>query len=757
MEKRPKKSLLWRLFRAAFTLFFLGTVTGTVVAYHYVDRWVVNPAPGKELPDVEKLGEGLPLLVTKVYDRNGELMFELGTEKRTIVSYDEISPLFFKALIAAEDEEFLTHSGVNYWAIVKAIGRNGLNRLRGSHRRNAGASTLTQQIVKLYLAKDQSRTIERKVREGVLAHRLELRWTKQELLAFYANQVFYGNGRYGIEEAAQYYFGKSARQINLREAAVLAALPNGPGNADKVKWREEREKYVIGRMVKSGFITQAEADAALATPLQFVKHAPYDATAGVAPEWVDVTKNWLLKKYGANYAYMGLRVYLTCDLSTQKDLRAAVEKRLEWIDSVNGANPRPQGAAIVIDPATREVTAMVGGYHEGLKNEKGEREALNRALLAQRQPGSLAKVFVLAAALERALDPRFTLSTTLPDEVITYFIGKTPYAPRNHSPSNGEPVTLRVALAKSMNTIFVQLVNAIGPEAAADMAKRLGIESPLDAHSLTFPLGTSNVNLLEATNAYATIAAGGKWQEPRFVLRVDNNAVPTTPGEQRIKPEIAFLTASAMESVMKKGGTGVRAEGKLDRPVAGKTGTTQSNRDAWFIGFSKDLVAGVWVGYDNNLPLGTILLDGRQQQMEGSRSALLIWIDFMAKALESRPFATFDSSPPGVTSVNGEFYLAGTEPGFVPPAPPTDGGAVLPDGGFVPPATLDVQPEAEESVEATTDSPVDPSIPSTNTVPVEREKPADDETPKADPTPQPPRDPPSPTSPSGTFQYRLGE
>lgn len=693
MAKNKKRrgfwGYVWLLIKLATLFALIGAITGAGIGWHYYKKWVMYPQPGHELPDVGLIGTEEPMLTSKVYDRSGkELIGEIATEKRTVLPLAEIPPVMQHALLAAEDAEFYSHGGVSPTAILKAL----LQKLRHPGQRMRGASTITQQVVKPYVG--TARSVERKVREMELAVRLTEVKSKDEILAIYLNRNPMGNRRFGVEEASQYYFGKSVRNITLAEAALLASLYKAPETYPKHldAWKA-RQRYVLAQMYQHDWASLEEAQAASAEPIKLIEHPPI---GGLAPEYVVEAEHELAQMNGKDLSRLGYTIHTTCDLPLQQAARAALNEHLDYIDEKNGDKPRPQGAVLVIDNATREAIAMVGG-------SKAERGNFNRILQSRRQPGSTFKAFVWATALFVDREEPFTLSTTLVDEERTYPItGSKPWTPKNHSPSTNLPVTLRAAFEHSLNTISAQLTDAVWPDAVVSMAKRVGIKTELrrtyaqgePVASLSLALGTSEVTPLELANAYTTLATGGKYADPApFILemigkdgkRAVHEKVEAT---EVIPPALAYLMTTLMQGVIKEG-TGVRAKNvKFPQAVGGKTGTTQNATDAWFVGYSPDVTVVVWVGNDKNETLGSY--------WEGSRAALPIWIKVMQAALKGRPRKDFGPPPPGVVELNGEFYLEGKTP---PPATDagTDGGET--DGDTSHPADTTTVPLPTDEVE----------------------------------------------------------
>jgi penicillin-binding protein 1A len=765
---KPHDRWRWpkRLAFAALILGLLGAGAATAVILVF--------ASDPDLPNIGNIGEYRPKVISRVMSADGEVIGEIFEERRTVIPIDKIPDVMKHAIVDAEDAGFYTHEGLSYWGMLRAM----LHNLKpGAHMQ--GASTLTQQLVRNLILRSNARTLKRKVQELILARRIEDKLSKHEILWLYLNQIEFPYQRFGIEEAARFYFGKSVTEIDAGEAALLASLPKGPSEIDPWKHPErakDRQKYVLSQMVRYKHLSEAEAEKFARAPIKLVKtSSPY---LGIAPEVVDEVKRVLVERMGAKRLMTaGVTVTTTIDAKLQKAAREALESNLRSLDERQGyrkplrnlagkaleahlkklekdwgavknplvpifegvvkevkedhalvetgrggASPAilplpltgdrynptglpaakrfragdvvrvryieipkdgkspptlmleqgPQSALVVIDPQTRAIKAMVGGYGQRLGSP-------NRATTAKRQPGSAFKPFVYAAALSTE---KFTPASVLIDGPQVYASpGLAPWKPSNAEKEEFlGPVRLRVALAKSLNTVASQLVDVqrdgVDPSVVVAMAKEAGIESEL-APNPSLALGTSEVTPIELTNAYATIAAGGKRMAPQLIVKIGDQAEddPAKTAVQAMKPELAYVITSMMTSVIEEG-TAASARGKLKRPAAGKTGTTNSRKDAWFVGFTPDLVCGVWTGYDDMRELG------RGEQ--GARAALPIWVDVMIaahKGLPPKPFAqppgvvvqkidpkTGLLAAPGAAGAIDEVFLEGTAPTQVAPA-----------------------------------------------------------------------------------------
>lgn len=582
----------------------------------------VFPVPGKQVGSV-------------FYDIRGEAITSTVAGNRIEVPLSAISPRLREAVIAVEDERFYRHPGIDPIGIARALVRN----IRAG-RIVEGGSTITQQLAKnMFLPPE--RTIGRKVAELFLTFYLELKFSKDEILERYLNLVYLGHGAYGVEAGARLYFGKSARDVSLGEAAMLAGLTRGPFYYSPYRDMQaalDRRRVVLDRMVSAGYITRAQAREAAREPPRLVGLGTREIRA--APYFVDYVMEEVLRRLGdsGNLLYSGgLKVYTTLDMSMQRAAEKAFGAGLDALTPETPAGPvvQPQGALVAIDPRNGHVRVLIGGrsFHE---------TQFNRATQARRQPGSAFKPFFYAAAL----DSGFTAATTLTCEPLTFWSAGTPYAPTDYGrfEYHFRMLTLREALVVSCNVVSVHLASIIGPEKGAEYARRLGIKSPLRPH-LSLVLGTSEVTPLEMAAAFAPFANGGKRVEPMFIVSVkDRRGRELLRNRPRVSqvldPRTAFIVTDILKQVISKWGTAANIADKVARPAAGKTGSTQNYTDAWFVGYTPDLVCSVYAGYDDPAtPLGR----------SGGAAAAPIWADFMREALADRPPATF-RRPPGIVS-----------------------------------------------------------------------------------------------------------
>ncbi len=819
-----------------FLLFGAGGLLALGVAGLVALWWLVL----RDLPDVEVLADYRPALTSRVLDRQSRPIGEFFEERRMLTPLEDVPGIVVQAFLAAEDDTFYEHRGVDYVSLLRA----GVAVVLAGGEKVQGGSTITQQMVKqLLLSPEKSYT--RKIREMVLAQLVEDRYRKDEILFLYLNHIYFGSGAYGIGEAARTYFGKSVGELDVGEAALLGGLPKAPGRNSPYldpEQAEDRRRYVLSRMLEEGFIDDASHDASLAAPPKLVGEGsdPY-ADSGYVTEEV---RRRLVELIGNDLVLNGgLTIETTIDLELQREAVRAVQQGVEALDhrrgfrgvlrsvgpegvpeelrqladangSEDGAIPddffgeaRPgvvlsvddetetarigfgegleaslpfettswahaaeddslhgrtvkalsavfrvgdvslfrlrrevaedgaatdppllatlyqvpdaQGGLLSFELESGDVIAMVGGYDFA-------RSEFNRAIQAQRQPGSAFKPIVYAAALANG----FTPATILHDRPVVYedlesgFVFK----PENYGRQFLGPLTMTEALARSVNNAAIHLLTEVGIDRVLSFAKTLGFHSPLE-RVLGLALGVSPVTLLELTRAYAIIGANGRFIEPRLIARVldrdgqvilenvpldpiapgpslllalpDNTepaaataepasaaeielehpisiafedelleAEATLPEGHVMRPTDAYVAASLLRAVVEHPrGTGRRAQ-RLRRPVGGKTGTTNDNTDAWFVGFSPELATGVWVGMDAEALLG--------RRETGGRAAAPIWIDFMEAALEGRPkrdfevpdgivFARIDAktgklASPTSTSTLFQPFVSGTEP-----------------------------------------------------------------------------------------------
>ena len=536
-----------------------------------------------------------------------------------------------EAFIAAEDARFFEHQGVDFFSIMRALMKNItlMDIVQGG-------STITQQITKSLLLTPE-KSYARKIKEAILAYRIEKSLSKSDILSIYLNQIYLGHRSYGIEAAALTYFGKTASKLNLAESALLAGLPKAPSAYSPIRHlnrAKRRQRYVLERMVQRRYITEEEAQEAAEAPIVIASAENKNIT--VAPYFAEHIRNYLKRAYGPELLYSGgLQVYTPLNLFMQKTAQQAVEAGLADFEKREGyreGEPRVQGALVAMEPQTGYIKALVGGV-DFLENQ------FNRAIQARRQPGSAFKPFVYAAAL----DKHYTTTTMVTDSPLIFSVAsdKEFWEPRNFDLKYAGPITLRNALSASRNIVTIKILQDIGVGYVIQYARTMGIMSPLN-NDLSLALGSSGVSLLELTRSYAVFANEGLLAEPVFITKVvyrygvvlEENKPRL---QQVISAQTAYLMTSLLTSVVDEGtGRRVRA---LNRTCAGKTGTTNDVRDAWFVGYTPDIIAGTWVGFDDQKPLG--------KNETGAVAASPIWLNFMQGVVEGTSVKTF-SIPEGI-------------------------------------------------------------------------------------------------------------
>lgn len=627
------------------------------------------------LPSTNGLEEYTPSLTTRVFDANGKSIADFSIQRRALIPLSRIPVDLQNAVIATEDNDFFGHYGISPKGMLRSLFNDLL------HRRAAqGASTVTQQLARQIFLTPEKKVI-RKIREIIIAFQIERRFSKEEILQMYLNQIYFGESAHGAGEAARVYFGKDVSQLTLPESALLAGLIQLPGkyspfrNAPLAKWRRS---IVLLRMQEEGYISKAEREAANNEPLPAVKPL-YAATQ--APYFAEYVRQYLEGKYGVNMLYQGgLKVHTTLDLDAQRVAERIMEKNLQAIDADvakeadkaagNGEFDadastralRMQGAFLMLDIKTGAIKVLIGGrdYKE---------TQFNRAMQANRQPGSTFKPFVWMTALQNGYTP----ATLVDDVPMAYyydgrdwrlfegatdqysirlatqpFVGSKDFkiwVPNNFDYKTLGKITLRRGLELSRNLVSVNLVDKLGPTLVVETARRAGVRKKLDPVP-SLGLGTSALPLIEMVNAFATFANGGIRTEPFAVSRVEDQQGRVleehVPGEtEAFAPNYSFVLTNMMRGVVERG-TAVRAR-SLNRPIAGKTGTSQDHRDMWFIGSTPDVTAGAWMGYDDSSTI-------ESRDWTGGSIVVPWWTEIMGELLKDQPARQFPV-PEGVSFV----------------------------------------------------------------------------------------------------------
>lgn len=646
----------------------------------------VVSAFGQNLPEVDRLSEvDSATTTTRIVARDGTVLARVYDKNRIYVAITAISPVMKEAIVASEDERFYEHRGVDLRSIVRAAVADY------KHERIQGASTITQQLARtLFL--NRNRTIARKVQEALLAIELERYYTKDEILERYLNLIYFGAGAYGVQAASQSYFGKDASKLTLPEAAMLAgvvAAPSAYSPFANERAAKDRQQRVLERMVSRGKITQAQADEAAATPLKYIAAVPPGVEAYKYPYFTTYVIAQLQKQLGTELMlHGGLTVYTTLKPKLQNIAQKAVTQLVD-LGRKEGYGMH-EGALVAEDPRTGEILAMVGGIGFSAKNQ------FNRAWQARRQPGSSFKGYVYSAAIDRGTP----VSAMYSDSPVTYPAGDgTEYSPVDDDHRFLGAMPLRRAFALSRNVVAVKLAYDTGIDNVVQYAHAMGITEDLEA-DLSLALGTAVVSPLDMVSGYSTIAAGGVYTPPTAIRYVTDRYGTIVLDERYLQRHVAMASGSAyvmtslMQSVINEG-TGY-PNAIIGRPAAGKTGTTSSFRDAWFVGFVPQLAAAVWVGNDDYTPM---------YESYGGNVPARTWARFMKQALDGVKPEDF-VMPPDVEKVRvcaggnyrapagaggrEEYFLPGTAPlamCYAPkpsPSPPT---IFSQDGAQAPPAT----------------------------------------------------------------------
>jgi penicillin-binding protein 1A len=662
-ERRPTKGFFrrfWWVFVAVPVVVVVAIGGSLVYAYSQIEL-------PRTLP---------PIQSTFIYDRNGTLLASIhGAVDRTIIPFSEMAEALRDAVIAVEDHGFYDHAGIDPVGILRAAWTDMIN-----HEQVQGGSTITQQLVKQVYAgsyvtqPDGSneyivppRTIKEKIREALLAIKLEKTLTKDQILARYLNTIYLGHGAYGVQAAAQTYWGVDASDLSVKQSATLAGLITSPSRFDPVDHPEDskvRRDYALDQMVQYGYLARSRADAL--KQLNVTTHAAKEVlnTPANSEYFVDFTKRFLINRYGGPRVFGGgLRVTTSLDLGLQRAAEAAVNAHLP-------SPSDPEGALVAIDPRNGQILAMVGG--RGFRSSQVNLAVSGLKMRNEtfggtgRQAGSSFKPFTLAAAMHEGydLDAYWSGPSSITIPNTDCYTNGAPWELSNASDSEAGTFTLKAATAHSVNTVFAQVAAQLGPQKVVDMAHLLGIRSHLDP-VCSITLGVEAVNPLEMTNAYATLAAHGvrHWADPLVELTNRNGRVlddVSAKPKQVLDTNDADLVTSALEDVVTYGtGTSARLS---DRPVAGKTGTAQDYVDAWFCGYTPQLATCVWVGYpDGEIPLESV--EGVSPVFGGTIPAA-IWHDFMTVAMQGKPVESF-----AVPSLEGHTIGPATPVSLPEPSP----------------------------------------------------------------------------------------
>ena len=626
------KKILRIIFNFFFWAFVAGVATLAVLILIY----------GNDLPDYKKLATYAPPVATRLYAADGSLLIEYAEERRVFIDYNDMPPQLVNAFIAAEDQNFWTHPGIDVQGIIRAVANNTL-RMFGANTTLSGASTITQQVAKNFFLTSE-RTISRKIKEAILALRLERAFSKEHILTLYLNQIFLGARAYGVGSAALMYFNKPVTELTLAECAFLASLPKAPNNRDRAV---ERRNYVLRRMVEEGFISQSDADIASAEELNINS----GFTAQMSEElqyFAEDVRRQLLGTLGREKLYNdGLYIKTTIIPELQYAASAALNKELDNFN--NGRSEKLQGAIIAMNPHTGRIVAMAGG-------RSFRDSSFNRATQAYRQIGSTIKPFVYLAALERGYSPQTML---LDAPIVGWREDDTLWKPENYDKKFLGDVPLRLSLETSRNVTTVRLVEQIGTQDAIEVAQRFGVyPSDMKNMNLSMALGSGETTLEKLVLGYSAFVNGGRVIKPKLVDYIEDRYGRVLDGDKTqiiewsddltppvtenttdalSDPQSLYQMVSMLQGVVERGtGKQARVSGHT---IAGKTGTTNDVKDVWFVGFSKNLIAGVYLGYDTPKPLG---------RGAGSHMAARVFADFMRVALQDEKNQPF-SVPDGMT------------------------------------------------------------------------------------------------------------
>lgn len=586
--------------KAYVFFFFTCAISGVIGGFIY---WTLS-----DLPKVNAIEEYVPMESTKIYSEEGKLLAEFYYERRTFIPSYQIPDHVKKAFVAIEDVRFYYHPGIDFLGITRAL----VHDLR-SHGMVQGGSTITQQLAKMLFLKPE-KSVMRKIREAVISLQIEKRYTKDEILGLYLNQAYFGARAFGIEAASQTYFGKGASGLTVGEAALLASLPKAPSLYSPFKSPQksrERRTAVLNQMREHRFISREEYERAMREPIPSSPHfRKYEA-----PYFVEILRQQLERRFGSGIYTSGYKIRSSIDSRMQDAAERALSKGVK--DLEKRVKPGVQASLVAIDIHTGHIKAMVGGF-DFWENQ------FNRATLALRQPGSAFKPFVYLAALENGMTP----DSVIYDSPISFrgATGGQRWSPKNYDGKYYGRVTLKKAIAKSLNCATVRLAGGIGVGRIIETARDLGIKSDLQPY-LPIALGASDVTLTEMVGAY-TVFATGKRVNLLPYFRIENRDGITVeelyPTYDEVLSDELVAEMKVLLSAVVSEGTGTKAK-ELGVPIYGKTGTTNDFTDAWFIGFSDTLAVGVWVGRDDHTTIGN--------KMTGAAAALPIWMDFMKEAL----------------------------------------------------------------------------------------------------------------------------
>ena len=637
-------------------------------------------------PSVDILDEYQPRETSKLYAADGRFIAELGLERRTLLKLDQIPPLLRNAFVATEDKRFYQHHGVDFYRMPGAI-------LTDIRRRSfaEGFSTITMQLARNIFPERLSRekSVLRKLKEIKVARAIEARYSKEKILELYLNQIPLGNGAFGVETAAQRYFGKSARDLNLAEMATLAGLPKAPERYNPRRSPEraiQRRNTVLEVMREQGVISDADASLAKAYPLQLARKSE---AGDVAPYFVEWIRQQLEQQFGQRLYEQGLKVYTTLDVDLQSAAERALENQLRAVEGGKygpfkhttfegylakasdrtgepAANsPYLQGAFVAMDPRTGAVRAMIGG-------RDFDDSKFNRATQALRQPGSTFKPVVYADAIQNGRPPSYIVDDS---PISIPQAGGGVWTPQNYEGKFEGPVPMRRGLFRSINIVAIKLGLELGPQSIIDMARKFGLTTPIPPYP-SIAIGAADVYPIEMIAAYSAFATLGTRATATGIVRVENSKgdvlwEPTPARAPVMSPEESWLMVSMMKDVIQRGTAAGSVGSQFHLPAGGKTGTTNDGTDVWFIGYTSDLVAGVWMGFDRPQSI--------KSNAQGGILAAPAWTSFMNEVYRRKPAppdwprpegivvreidpATGLLAGPGCSGSVTEYFIVGTDP-----------------------------------------------------------------------------------------------
>jgi penicillin-binding protein 1A len=675
---RKRHPTLVRAVLLAFTFFFALGVGALYASWALICR-------GNQCPSIEILAEYTPHQTSKLYAVDGRFVAELGLERRTLVKIDEIPKIVQDAFVTTEDKRFFSHAGIDWYRATGVILRSPIKGF------SQGFSTITMQLARNVFPEkiSRERSPVRKLKEAKVARQIEAKYDKQKILELYLNQIDLGHGAYGVETASQRYFGKSVRDLNLAEAATLAALPKAPARYNPVRYPEraiQRRNTVIGLMRDEGRISEADASRAKAYPLRLANKSVTGETAPYFVEWV---RQQLDAQFGKQLYEQGLKVYTTLDLDQQNAAERALERQVRLIeagrfgpykhetfehyianregDVGSGTSPYLQSAFLALDPRNGAVRAMIGG-------RDFDDSKFNRSVQALRQPGSAFKPIVYSAAVQNGRPASYMVNDS---PLVLQVPGQPEWDPQNYDLQYLGQIPMRQSLYQSRNVSTIRLGMELGEQTIINEARNFGITTVIPPYP-SIHIGAADVYPIEIISAYTAFANLGVRATPNAIIRVENQKgeilwQPTPTRTQVLSPEESWVMVDMMKDVVRRGSAaGVWASG-FHYPSGGKTGTTNDGTNVWFIGYTADLVAGVWMGFDRPRKI--------KDNAQGGVLAAPAWTAFMTEVYRRKPAPPDWPRPLSIvtreidagsgllqtpycprSSVTSEFFISGTEP-----------------------------------------------------------------------------------------------